>query len=135
MKKDISFLPVEGIKVAVTRKLNEINQSEWNVVLLNRTKTAITNVFVTSTGYGIDKDENVQKTSTLRHYFTEIAPESSQTIEPITEEVFHLTNEFWVSYFIGEQIYDKKFIFVPDSITESNLIHIHQLEIEGILHE
>ncbi|MFN8353512.1 MAG: hypothetical protein U0Y10_03625 [Spirosomataceae bacterium] len=135
MKKDISFLPVEGIKVAIVRKINEINQPEWQVVLINRNKVAIANVFVTSTGYGFDKDENAKKTSTLRHYFTEILPESHQIIEPITEEVFHLTNEYWVSYFIDNQIYDKKFIFVPDSITDKNLIPIYQLELEGILHE
>jgi len=48
---------------------------------------------------------------------------------------FHLYSEYWVSYYIDGQIYDKKFIFVPDSITEENLIPIAQLGMEGILHD
>jgi hypothetical protein len=134
MKRDIEFLPVEGVKVAITRIFNEINQPEWNVVLINSNTVPISNVFVTSKGYGFDHEEKEQKTSTLRHFFNELLPQSHQLIEPITDEVFHLTNEYWVSYFIGEQIYDKKFIFVPDSITEHHVIRIHELETDGILH-
>lgn len=134
MKRDIEFLPVEGVKVAITRIFNEINQPEWNVVLINSNTVPISKVFVTSKGYGFDHEEKEQKTSTLRHFFNELLPQSHQLIEPITDEVFHLTNEYWVSYFIGEQIYDKKFIFVPDSITEHHVIRIHELETDGILH-
>lgn len=134
MKRDIEFLPVEGVKVAITRIFNEINQPEWNVVLINSNTVPISKVFVTSKGYGFDHEEKEQKTSTLRHFFNELLPQSHQLIEPITNEVFHLTNEYWVSYFIGEQIYDKKFIFVPDSITEHHVIRIHELETDGILH-
>jgi hypothetical protein len=46
-----------------------------------------------------------------------------------------LNNEFWVSYFIGSQIYDKKFIFVPDSIIEENMMTIDPPGLEGVLHE
>ena len=53
----------------------------------------------------------------------------------IDPEVFHLNNEYWVSYFIDNQVFDKKFIFVPDSIREENLILIDLLNLEGILHE
>ena len=49
-------------------------------------------------------------------------------------DVFHLNNEYWVSYFIGKQIFDKKFIFVPDSIIEKNIVTIPALGLEGILH-
>jgi hypothetical protein len=56
-------------------------------------------------------------------------------VETIDPAVFHLFNEFWVSYYIGDTIYDKKFIFVPGSITESNLSYIPQLDMKGILHE
>lgn len=135
MKKDIPFLPVEGVKVAIAHKINEINQTEWFVYLINRNPKPITSVFVTSKGYGLDKEQKEQKTSTLRHFFAEIDPESHVVVEPIMSDVFHLNNEYWVSYFLDNQIYDKKFIFVPESITEQNLIHIHQLDLTGVLHE
>ncbi len=134
MKKDIPFLPVEGVKIAVARQMNELHQPEWRVYLINRNRQPITNVFVTSKGYG-EKDAVQQKTSTLRHYFAEVQPNSHHLIEPIDPALFHLTNEYWVSYFIGGQVYDKKFLFVPDSITESNVIPIQSLGMEGVLHE
>lgn len=137
MKKDIPFLPVEGIQIAIVRKLNEANEPEWDVVLLNRNEVPITNVFVTSKGYSNSENGSdlVQKTSSLRHFFAEVPASGSMTIEPIMPGVFHLNNEFWVSYFIDNQIYDKKFIFVPDSIVEGNLVEIAALGASGVLHK
>lgn len=133
MKKDIAFLPVEGIQVVVARKLNELNQYDWQVFLINQNQQPIENVFVTSRGYG-EKDGEEQKTATLRHYFANLQPGQYEVVETIMPDVFHLNNEYWVSYFIGSQIYDKKFIFVPDSITESHLVNVPALGLEGILH-
>jgi hypothetical protein len=134
MKKDISFEPVKGINVTVARQINELNQPEWYVHVINRTTHTLTNVFVTSRGY-TEKGENQQQTSTLRHYFVEIAPHGTVLVEPIMPEVFHLNNEYWVSYYIDGQIFDKKFIFVPDSILEANLVPIAELNLMGVLHE
>ncbi|GAB3333580.1 hypothetical protein GCM10027299_41260 [Larkinella ripae] len=136
MKKDISFLPVEGIQVVIARKLTEINQYDWQVYLINQNTVSIRNVFVTSKGYGFvdEKQEQPQATSTLRHFFPELQPNEHVVVETIMPDVFHLNNQYWVSYYIGDQIFDKKFIFVPDSITEQNLIQIHELGLEGVLH-
>ena len=138
MKKDISFTPVTGIYVTIARRINEINQPEWHVYLINRNESVITNVFVTSRGYSGDDDkkkEEQQRTSTLRHYFAEIGAGQSVLIEPIMPDVFHLNNEYWVSYFVENQIFDKKFIFVPESIVEENLVDIEELGLQGVLHE
>ncbi|TDB60820.1 hypothetical protein [Arundinibacter roseus] len=137
MKKDIPFLPVEGIQVAIVHKTNELNTDEWQVVLINRNPQTITSIFVTSKGYSNSEsgDSAGQKTSTLRHFFPEIESGAHVIVEPIMPEVFHLTNEYWVSYFIENQVYDKKFIFVPDSILKENLIAIDPLGLSGVLHE
>jgi hypothetical protein len=134
MKKDINFLPVEGVQVVVARKENIAGGYDWLVYLINQNDVAIKTVFVTSKGYG-QKDEEEQKTSTLRHFFVEVQPGAHEVIETIMPDVFHLNNEYWVSYFIGDQIFDKKFIFVPDSIVEENLVTVPALGLEGILHE
>jgi hypothetical protein len=63
-----------------------------------------------------------------------VPPASAVLIEPIDSAVFHLNNEYWVSYYIGSQIYDKKFVFVPDTICDENLTFIKILEREGVLH-
>ncbi|QMW02623.1 hypothetical protein [Spirosoma foliorum] len=133
MKKDINFLPVEGVHIVIARKENLINGYDWQVFLINQKDVPITTVFVTSKGYG-QKDKEEQKTSTLRHFFVEVQPGAHEVVETIMPDVFHLNNEYWVSYFIGNQIFDKKFIFVPDSIVEENLVLIPALGLEGILH-
>ena len=111
MKKDIPFLPVKGIQVVVARKLNEINQYDWQVFLINQNTVSIHTVFVTSHGYGKTEDE-LQKTSTLRHFFTNIEPGEHQLVETMMPDLFHLNNEFWVSYFIENQIFDKYKFFI-----------------------
>ncbi|GAB3980084.1 hypothetical protein GCM10028806_46850 [Spirosoma terrae] len=134
MKKDINFLPVEGVQIVIARKENEAGEYDWQVFLINQNDVPIKTVFVTSKGYG-QKNEQEQKTSTLRHFFTEINPGAYEVVESIMPDVFHLNNEYWVSYFIGDQIFDKKFIFVPDSIVEENLVTVPALGLEGILHD
>lgn len=135
MKKDIEFPVVEGIKITIARNINEENEAEWNVYLINRSKTDIDTVLVTSRGYGFSKDGEQIKTSELRHFHKHCGAGEIIKIEMITPDVFHLNNEYWVSYYIGNQIFDKKFIFVPDSIREENLILIENLNLEGVLHE
>ena len=136
MKKDIQFLPVEGVQVVIARKENELSGGyDWQVFLINQNDVPIHTVFVTSHGYG-EKGTELQKTSTLRHFFLKVEPGQYEVVESIMPDVFHLNNQYWVSYFIGEQIFDKKFIFVPDSIVEENLIQIPALGwLEGILHD
>ncbi|UII28242.1 hypothetical protein LVD15_07400 [Fulvivirga maritima] len=133
MKEDIQKPKVKNVTLAIAKKLNELNVEEWNVYLINNNNFDIENTLVTSTGYG-KKDGEEQKTSTLRHFVETVAAKSTALIEPINPDVFHLNNEYWVSYYIGSTIYDKKFIFVPDSIKDEHLVYIKELEMEGILH-
>jgi hypothetical protein len=133
MKKDIDFGTVEGISVAVATTPNESGVDAWNVYLINNNPFPIENVLVSSKGYGILDGEEV-KTSMLRHMFELVEAKSFVQIEPIDPAIFHINNEYWVSYYIDHQIYDKKFIFVPDSITQDNLIEINMLNMQGVLH-
>ncbi len=134
MKKDIPFLPVEGVSMAVAQEKNEVGETIWNVYLLNRNGHNLSNVLVTSKGYGSAVDGERQQTSVLRHHIPELEANEVALIEMIDPSVFHLYNEYWVSYYVNDQVFDKKFIFVPESIIEENLIFIPQLSLKGILH-
>jgi hypothetical protein len=133
MKKDIDFTPVEGVAVAIAATGDIPEERTWNVYLINNNSVALDNVFVTSKGYGIIKDEEI-KTSVLRHMFERVEPKSFVQVEIIDPSVFKLNNEYWVSYYIDGKIYDKRFVFVPDSITEDHLIDISMLQMQGVLH-
>ncbi|NOT75347.1 MAG: hypothetical protein HOP08_10485 [Cyclobacteriaceae bacterium] len=133
MIKDIHLPIVKNVTLAVIRDKNNLLQDEWKVYLINNNDVALENTLVASTGYG-EKEGEKQRTSTLRHFLQTVPPNSTALIEPIDSAVFHLNNEYWLSYYIGTQIYDKRFVFVPDTIREENLTFIKELEREGVLH-
>ncbi len=132
MKKDIIPPVVEDVAVAVIKESNELNQTEWNVYLLNLKKANIEGVLVTSKGYGIYNDEEV-KTSTLRHFLDVVNANDYKKIEPIVENVFGLNNEFWVSFFLNNIMYDKKYIFLPETIKEENFTPIPFINKRGVM--
>lgn len=133
MIKDIRLPQVQHVTMAVVREKNNLMQDTWKVYLINRNNVALENVLIASTGYGELNGEE-QKTSTLRHFLHQAAPNSATLVEPIDTSVFHLSNEYWLSYYIGTEIYDKRFVFLPDTIREENLTAIPELEAYGILH-
>ncbi|MBL7873301.1 MAG: hypothetical protein JNM78_16905 [Cyclobacteriaceae bacterium] len=133
MKKDILIPEVMNVTVAVAREKNLLNQDEWRVHLINNNEFPLENTIVASKGYGENAGEP-QRTSTLRHFLETVPANTTAVVESIDPKIFHLNNEYWVSYYIGNQIYDRRFIFVPDSICENNLIFIKELEMEGVLH-
>jgi hypothetical protein len=133
MIRDIEIPEVKNVTIAIARKKQPGESAEWSVYLINNNPFPIENTLVASKGYGV-KDGEAQETSTLRHFLETVAAESVALVEPIDPAVFHLNNEYWVSYYIDNKIYDKRFVFVPDSIQEDNIIYIKELEMEGILH-
>ena len=132
MKKDIKPPVVKDIGLAIIKEENELFQPVWNVYLINLKKQAIEGVLVTSRGYGFYNGKEV-KTSTLRHFLDTIPPMSFSKVEPIMENVFGLNNEFWVSFYINKVMYDKKYVFLAESIKEENFILIPILNKKGVL--
>lgn len=133
MKKDIEIPRVENVTLAVAREKNLLDQYEWKVYLINNNSFPIENTLVASKGYG-EKNGETQRTSTLRHFLDIVPAQGTAVIEPIDPSVFHMNNEYWVSYYVDTKIYDKKFVFVPDTICDANIILVKELQLEGVLH-
>ena len=133
MKKDIETPEVKNVTLAVVREKNILNQDEWKVYIINNNTHPIENTLVASQGYG-EKEGEQQRTSTLRHFLETVPAQGFAMVEPIDSSLFHLNNEYWVSYYVDTQIYDRRFVFVPDSICEENLTFIKELNMEGVLH-
>jgi hypothetical protein len=132
MIKDLPQNIVEDVAVAVALEKETPESKIWYVYLINLKDQPIENVLVTSKGYG-EKDGEQVKTSVLRHMMALVEGQTSALIEPIDEQTFGLNNEYWVSYYIGREIYDKKFIFVPESIVEGNFIKLPVLNKVGVM--
>lgn len=133
MIKDITIPEVKNVTLAVARKKSIGESDEWFVYLINNNDHPIDNTLVASKGYG-EKNGEQQKTSVLRHFLETVNPHSVALVEPIDPSVFHLANEYWVSYYIDKEIFDKRFVFVPDSICEENLSFVKELDMEAVLH-
>lgn len=121
----------EDIAVAVVPEQTE-DQSGWMVYLVNLKNTSLENILVSSKGYGEIDNRNL-RTSELRHYIEKLEAHKFSRIEPITEEVFGLANEYWVSFYVNKTIYDKKFVFLPESINENNFVTIPFLNRKGVM--
>ncbi|MEO6884419.1 MAG: hypothetical protein ABI199_10405 [Bacteroidia bacterium] len=132
MKKDIHPPLVTDVALAVVKDSNEFGEAIWNIYLLNLKKENITHVLVTSKGYGNYNGEEV-KTSTLRHFFENVPAQNAIKIEPIIEGLFGLNNEYLLSFYINKTLYDKKYVFLAESIQEENLITLPILHKKGVM--
>ena len=132
MKEDLPENTVEDIAMAVVLMGETPEVKSWTVYLVNLKDKPITNVLISSKGYG-EKDGKQVKTSVLRHFVGDMEANSFARVEAIDPEVFGLTNEYWLSYYIGSTIYDKKFIFLPESIIDSNMIKIPLVNRPGVM--
>ena len=134
MKEGLLGPTVENVGVAVVQETNELNEHIYNVYLVNLRDDIMEGIIITSTGYG----ENVAtaekiKTSTLRHSLEVLLPNEYAKIEPIMEDLFGLANEYWVSFWVNDTMYDKRFVFLPETIIPSKMKMIPVLGQKGIL--
>jgi len=135
MKKDIDIPKVKDVAIAVVKELNDEKTHDiYNVYLINLKDVDLDNVLVTSKGYGTHKTTGADiKTSILRHSLGTLKAKSFTKIEPIMTDVFGLSNEYWLSYFEGNKMHDKKYIFLPETIVEDNFVNIPIINKKGVL--
>ncbi len=132
MKADLPENIVEDMGIAIALTGETAEAKSWTVYLVNFKEVAVQNAMITSKGYG-EKDGKSVKTSLLRHFIGDVPALAYAGVEAIDPAVFGLTNEYWLSYYLNGDIFDKKFIFLPESIVEGNLIHIPVLNKPGVL--
>jgi hypothetical protein len=130
--KDIPENTVENIAMAIVSELSPEGDQVWNVYLLNLKEELIEGVLVTSKGYGIKDGEQV-RTSTLRHFLDVVPSKGYVKVEPIIEKVFGLNNEYWVSFYQNKVMYDKKYLFLPESVRPDNFITVPIINKVGVM--
>jgi hypothetical protein len=135
MKKDIPIKKVEDVAIAILPREDEngeIDETLWNVYLINMKPEGLEGVLINSRGYGELEGEE-KKTTVLRHFFEKILPTSATLIEPIQAKVFDLANEYWISFRYQDYMYDKKYVFVKGSIDRMNFTNIPYIEKMGVM--
>lgn len=129
MKKDIEIPVAKDVYVAIIHEWNEAFLSkDWNAYILNDRTTPIEMAIIVSKGY--DKE---RKTSVMRHALGVVAAKSFEKIEVVQEDVLALNNEFFVTYYADNKLYEKRFLFEKHSVNENNLVPVPLIEKDGIL--
>jgi len=129
MKKDIEIPIVKEVYVAVVHEWNEeFLSKDWNAYIINDRESAIDMVLIVSKGY-----DGEVKTSKMRHGIGKVAAKSFAKIELMQEDVLRLNNEFYVTFFADDKLYEKKYIFRKNTINENAMQKLPVMEVEGVL--
>ncbi len=133
MKKDIIIPKVENVYIAAMQEWNDdFMQNTWYAYLVNDSVDKLETVMVVSKAAGVIDGEE-RKTSMLRHAFTEVLPDTAVKIEMIEDSVLVLDNSFMVTFFIGNTLYDKNYVFRAGTIREDNVQELPVIFKDGIL--
>lgn len=133
MKKDIEFPKSANVFVAAIQQWNDdFQENKWYVYLVNNTENTLEMVLAVSRAYGTINSEQ-RATGTFRHAFKEVNPHSITKMELLENSVLQLYNEFVVTYFLNNKMFDKTFVFKPNTINTKALSDIPGTDLKGVL--
>lgn len=133
MKKDIIIPTVENVFLAAVQEWSDdFMEKVWYAYLVNDSDFKLDSVMVVSKAFGTI-DGEMKKTSLLRHAYIEIPAVSVVKIEMLEKSVLVLNNEFMITFFIGDKLYDHKFIFKANSITPDYVEEVPILFVDGVI--
>jgi hypothetical protein len=133
MQKDISIPEVKNVFMAAIQEWNDdFLANVWNVYLVNDSDQDLHDIMVVSKAFGTLNGE-MRKTSLLRHALVEMPSVSAVKIEMVEDSVLALNNEFMLTFFIGNTLYDRKYTFVANSIKVENTEEVPHLWKPGVI--
>ncbi len=131
MKKDIQIPAVTNVEMAMVYEYNDIYKTDdWNVYLINNKKVPLEMLVIVSQGFSEKKT-----TSLLRKKLAVLPASSFAKIEYIQPELFKLNNRFQVTFFEGNTLFEKTFLFKENTVKEDALETISEIKKQGILAE
>lgn len=129
MKKDIYIPKVENVHVAVVYEYNDIYKSnDWNAYIINDKEVDLEMVLIVTRGYSETKE-----TSTMRHKLDRLPAKSFAKIELMQEAVLQLNNEFKVTFFENNALFDKTYLFRKNTINIKALQTMPLMNKKGVL--
>ncbi len=131
MKKDIHIPKVEDVFVAVVQEQHpEYKTDDWNAYIINNKDVDLDTVLIASKGYSEEKI-----TPVMRHTIKLLPARSYAKIEFMQEEVLKLNNEFKVTFFLDNQLFDKTYKFRKNTINDKALRTLPLMQLKGVMAE
>ena len=129
MKKDIQIPKVEGVYIAVVNEYNNIYKTQdWNAYIINNKEVDLEMGIIVTSGYSEDKT-----TSVFRKKLDKLPRKSYAKIKLMQEALFALNNSFKVSFFEGDIMFDKTYLFRKNTINLKALQPVPLMDVKGIL--
>ncbi|MEO6347332.1 MAG: hypothetical protein ABIO60_05415 [Aquaticitalea sp.] len=129
MRKDIQIPKVESVYVAVVNDYNDIYKThDWNAYIINDKSVDLDIVLIVTSGYSEKK-----MTSIFRKQLDKLPAKSFAKIELMQEELFALNNEFKVTFFEENAMFEKTYLFRKNTINEKALQTIPLMKVKGVL--
>ena len=129
MKKDIKIPEVKDVHVAVVQEEHpKYKTQDWNAYIINNSDSDLETVLIVSQGY-TDK----KMTPPMRHSIAKLPARSYAKIEYLQEKVLALNNEFKITFFEGNQMFDKSYLFRKNTINEKALQTVPLMQLRGVL--
>lgn len=129
MKKDIQIPEVKDVYVAVVNEYNEIYKThDWNAYIINNKEVDLEMLLIVSKGYDANRE-----TSLMRHKLERLPKKSYAKIEMMQEDVLVLNNEFKVTFFQDNKMFDKTYLFRKNTINKNALQSIPLMNAKGVL--
>jgi len=129
MKKDIKIPEVTNVEMAIVYEYNDIYKTDdWNVYLINNKNVDLEMLVIVSQGFSETKT-----TSLLRKKINKLPANSFAKIELIQPDLFKLNNRFQVTFFEGNTLYEKTFLFKENTVKEGSLRMIDEIKKRGVL--
>lgn len=129
MRKDIHIPDVEDVYLAVVQEQHlEYKTMDWNAYVVNNSDVDLEMVLIVSKGYSSEKI-----TPPMRHQLPLLPARSYAKVEYLQEKVLALNNEFKVTFFKDNQMFDKTYLFEKNAINTKALQNIPLMNLKGIL--
>ncbi len=129
MKKDIQIPKVTDVYVAVVNEFNKEHRThDWNAYIINNKDVDLDTVLIAAKGYSEDKI-----TPIMRHTIKMLPARSYAKIEYLQEAILKLNNEFKVTFFEGNTMYDKTYLFRKNTINKNALQPLPLMQEKGVL--
>ena len=129
MKKDINIPEVKDVHVAVVQEEHlEYKTLDWNAYIINNSDVDLDTVLIVSQGYNDKK-----MTPPMRHTLAKLPARSYAKIEYLQEKVLELNNSFKVTYFEGNKMFDKTYLFRKNTINAKALQTVPLMQLKGVL--
>ena len=131
MKKDIKIPEAKGVCIAIVlEKHPEYETNDWYAYLINNTNKPIEMGIVVSKGFTKDK-----VTATFRHKVDLLPAKGYAKVEFIEKKLLSVNNQFSITYFQDNVLFEKTFLFKPHAIAPSHRVQLPVMNKTGILAE